>query len=201
MPAVNRPWRARPGAWAGLVRGWAVSMVLTLPMTLSLSLLAGGPAAAAEPRPAAKPRAEPRLVEGRVTRVTDGDSLWLQPAAPGAAHLVVRLQNIDAPEICQTWGPQARDALAEMVLGKAVTLRLAGMDDYGRTLGQLTQDEVKVNVRMVEEGHAWSTRDKWDRGPYVKQERMAKALSRGLHGAGGAVLPKVFRRDHGPCPR
>lgn len=180
---------------------WCVTLRMTWSLVLALALLAGGPAAAAEPRPAAKPRAEPRLVEGRVTRVTDGDSLWLQPAEPGAAHLVVRLQNIDAPEICQTWGPQARDALAEMVLGKAVTLRLAGMDDYGRTLGQLTQDEVKVNVRMVEEGHAWSTRDKWDRGPYVKQERMAKALSRGLHGAGGAVLPKVFRREYGPCPR
>jgi micrococcal nuclease len=54
---------------------------------------------------------------------------------------------------------------------------------------------------MVEEGQAWSIRTKWDRGPFVTQERMAQALSRGVHKAGkAALMPKDFRLRHGPCP-
>ncbi|MDP3221498.1 MAG: excalibur calcium-binding domain-containing protein, partial [Rubrivivax sp.] len=30
-------------------------------------------------------------------------------------------------------------------------------------------------------------------------EKMARALSRGLHGSPGAVQPRDFRRTHGPC--
>jgi Excalibur calcium-binding domain len=54
-------------------------------------------------------------------------------------------------------------------------------------------------VRMVEEGHAWSVRTQWDRGPLVGQERMARALRRGLHGLPSPVVPREFRQGHGPC--
>ena len=141
--------------------------------------------------------AAPRSIEGQVTRVTDGDSLWLTPAAGPA--LEVRLLGIDAPEGCQAGGAEARRALEELVLRRAVTLRTEGRDDYGRTLGTVRVDEVNVNQRLVEEGWAWSMRFKWDRGPYVKQERMAQALQRGVHSAPGAVMPRDFRRSHGPC--
>jgi hypothetical protein len=42
-------------------------------------------------------------------------------------------------------------------------------------------------------------RYKYDRGPYVAEERMAIALKRGLHGEGGAVMPREFRQRHGAC--
>jgi len=139
----------------------------------------------------------PRNVQGVVTTVTDGDSLWL--AAPGQRDIEVRLRDIDAPEICQVWGLEARRALEEMVLGRSVVLRIAGHDTYGRTLGQVLADDVDVAVKMVEEGHAWSVRTKWDRGPLVGQERMARALRRGLHGLPSPVMPRDFRQGHGPC--
>jgi micrococcal nuclease len=145
---------------------------------------------------AASPRAN--LLEGTVTRVTDGDSLWLEPTA-GGAPVELRLQNIDAPEICQAWGPEAKLALQDLVLKKTVSVRVVGRDTHGRTLGTLYLDALNVNKAMVQEGHAWSSRYKFDRGPYVAEERMAKALSRGLNRAGGAVMPKDFRREHGPC--
>ena len=40
------------------------------------------------------------VIEGRVTSVVDGDSLWVTPADNSAA-IEVRLLDIDAPEICQ----------------------------------------------------------------------------------------------------
>jgi endonuclease YncB( thermonuclease family) len=137
-------------------------------------------------------------IEGQVTRVTDGDSLWLTPAS-GGAPLELRLEGIDAPEICQAWGTQARQALADLVLNQQVSVTTVGRDVHGRTLAKLTLDGRNVNKAMVQEGHAWSTRYKYDRGPYVADERMARALSRGFNRDGGAVMPRDFRRLNGPC--
>jgi endonuclease YncB( thermonuclease family) len=61
-------------------------------------------------------------------------------------------------------------------------------------------DEVDLGRHMVEEGQAWSLRTRFDQGPLVKQERMAHALGRGLHGASVVVMPRDYRRIHGPCP-
>lgn len=161
-----------------------------LAMVLAM-LLAAGPAAAAS-------------IEGRVVRVVDGDSLWFKPDSGGPA-LEVRLQNIDAPEICQDWGPEAKKGLIDIALGGKGRLDVAGQsgvrDAHGRLLATLVIGGVDVNRRLVEEGHAWSARYKWDRGPLMAQERMAKALSRGLHGRAGAQNPREFRQQHGPCQK
>lgn len=138
-------------------------------------------------------------VTGVVTSVVDGDSLWVTPAG-GGKPIEVRLAGIDAPEICQEHGAESKAFLAELVLKKTVRLVAGGRDPYGRTLGHVHVDGVEVNRRLVEEGQAWSLRVKWDQGPYVSQERMARALSRGLHKAGAnAITPKDFRVRHGPC--
>ncbi|HMO46171.1 MAG TPA: thermonuclease family protein [Rubrivivax sp.] len=142
--------------------------------------------------------AAPGLLEGTVSRVVDGDSLWLEPAAP-AAPVELRLEGIDAPEICQAWGAQARQALSELVLGRQVSVKTVARDNYGRTLGTVYLGTQNINKLMVQEGHAWSSRYKYDRGPYVADERMARALSRGLNRDGGAVMPRDFRRLNGPC--
>jgi endonuclease YncB( thermonuclease family) len=138
------------------------------------------------------------VIEARVTHVTDGDSLWVQPAAPAAA-IEVRLVDIDAPEICQPWGKESLEALRELVRGKTVQLQAVARDPYGRTLARVTADGVYVNQRLVQEGHAWSARGRWDRGPLMKEERMAHALRRGLHSQAGALMPRDFRRIHGSC--
>ena len=136
-------------------------------------------------------------VQGVVSKVTDGDILWLTPA--GKPPIEVRLRDIDAPESCQPWGKEARTALAELALNKVATLQSSGRDSHGRTLGVLMIDDLNVSKFLVENGHAWSTRSRWDQGPLVKQEKMARALSRGLHGTPGAVQPAAFLRTHGRC--
>ena len=147
--------------------------------------------------PAAPARAATEIT-GTVVHVVDGDSLSFAPAA-GGAPIAVRLQGIDAPEICQPWGTQAREALVEHVKGHELRLVVQGRDEHGRTLAKLMRGDLDIGERLVRDGHAWSYRYKHDRGPFVAQERMAQALKRGLHADGGALMPRDFRRRHGPC--
>lgn len=152
---------------------------------LVLALLAAAPAFAAS-------------LQGKVTKVFDGDSLLFQPAG-GGKPLEVRLKDIDAPEICQPGGADARDYLQEVVQDKLVKLETGATDTYGRTLAVLTVDEMNMNQRLVAEGHAWSIRTKWNQGPFVAQEKMATALKRGVHANPGAIQPAEWRRNKGPC--
>ena len=152
---------------------------------------------AAPQRARSAERASAAAIEGVTLRVVDGDSLWFTPS--GKAAIEVRLAQMDAPELCQAHGREAQRALAELVLYKPGLLRGVARDVYGRLVARLNIDGVDVATRMVEEGQAWSARQRNDRGPLVKQERMARALSRGLHAVPGAVMPSDFRRNHGPC--
>lgn len=154
---------------------------------LGLFLAAGGALAA----PA------PRTIEGVVKRVFDGDTLLLVDAQ--GESVTIRLTGIDAPEICQPHGPEARQALEELVLNQPVVALRRGQDDVGRMLAKVTRAGTDVGDRMVRDGHAWSYRYRDDKGPYVAQERMAHALYRGLHAGRQAISPREFRRRHGRC--
>ncbi|MCE2915616.1 MAG: thermonuclease family protein [Rubrivivax sp.] len=138
------------------------------------------------------------VVEGRVDKVVDGDSLWFVATASGQ-RTEVRLLDIDAPEICQDGGEASRLALQDLVAGKTALLSPGARDRHGRTLARLKVDGQDVSRRQVIEGQAWSTRVRWDRGPLVAEERTAAALKRGLHAAGGAEQPHLFRARNGPC--
>lgn len=141
--------------------------------------------------------ASPAALQGTVSEVYDGDTVLVNPVS--GAPFQVRLVGIDAPEMCQSWGPESKAALKEWVLDRLVTITPAGRAEKGRIGGTLHLEGANINSRMVEEGHAWSTRVRWDQGPFVKQERMAKSLGRGLHAEKGAVMPSDFRRTHRPC--
>lgn len=140
-------------------------------------------------------------VEGTVTRVSDGDTLWLriEGEAQRRKPIKVRLEGIDAPESCQPWGPQATEALKSRVLGRRVQMLLGAQDDYRRWLGSLTLDGEDVSAWMVREGHAWSYRFRRGRGPYADQERDARQARRGLFSQRDPMPPPVFRRWHGEC--
>lgn len=170
----------------------AAPAALAQPLGLILACLV-----AFAPPVLAQKKADNAPLSGVVTRVIDGDTLLLQPA--GKPPMEVRLRNIDAPESCQAWGPESKTALEEYALGKTAELRTSGRDSYGRVIGSLAIDGQDLGARMVSEGHAWSTRTKWDNGPLVKQERQAMALKRGLHATPGAVMPRHFRATT-KCP-
>ncbi len=164
---------------------------------VALALCLAGAQAATKPKKDKAPP-EPTELTGQVSRIVDGDTLWLKTAAD-TEPVVVRLEGIDAPESCQPGGGDATEALNKLALNRNVTVRIATKDDHGRTVGKVFDGGTDLGDRMVRDGHAWSMRFKYDRGPYVAEERMAQALKRGVHADGGAVMPRDFRQRHGEC--
>jgi len=167
-------------------------------MLLGILLAVGVAATAATKSKAPPPPPAPVDLVGTVTRIVDGDTLWLKTAADDKP-VVVRIEGIDAPEICQPGGKEASAWLADMALNRSVSVRVSATDDWGRKVGKVNDGARDLGDRMVRDGHAWSLRYRYDRGPYMAEERMAQALKRGLHAADGAIEPREFRKRHGPC--
>lgn len=138
-----------------------------------------------------------RTFTGQVVRVTDGDTLWVQTRAHEQPRKV-RLQGLDAPEICQSWGPEARSALAGLVLHQSVQLDSRARDDYGRMLARVQVGGMDAGRWMVAQGHAWSYGYRHRAGPYANEQEAARASRLGLW-AQAAVEPRQFRRQHGSC--
>ncbi len=136
--------------------------------------------------------------QGVVTHVSDGDTLWVRPAAGGAPRQV-RLLGIDAPEICQAHGTRARDALAGRALHRRVRVTSSTRDSWQRTLGQVSLDGEDLGQWMVSQGHAWSYRFRNDRGPYLMQQARARSARLGLWRGPAPTEPRTFRQRHGSC--
>jgi len=137
--------------------------------------------------------------EGTVTRVSDGDTLWIRPVT-GGKPVKVRLRGIDAPEICQAGGLESKRALEALVLGQFVRLDRDDLsDDHGRRLGRLLHGDDDIGARLVRDGYAWSYRYRRDAGPYLIEEVDARSSRRGLFADPQAIAPREFRKVHGPC--
>lgn len=149
---------------------------------------------------AAETRGGEQVYTARVSYIFDGDTLWVLPADGGRSRKL-RIEGIDAPEICQSGGEASRDALRHRLAGKTVTVREHRRDTYGRPLVSLEWGGEDVAGWMVQQGWAWSYRWRDDPGPYAHQEAQARRASLGLFKEPSAEEPRVFRRRNGPCPR
>jgi micrococcal nuclease len=139
-----------------------------------------------------------RVFSGKVSYVTDGDTLWVQPDAGGPPRKL-RIDGIDAPEICQTGGEAARDALAQRALHQRIAVTVRRHDVYGRGLARIQLDGNDLGAQMVGAGQAWSYRWRRNFGPYAAEEAAARQSRRGLFALDRPELPRDFRRRHGSC--
>lgn len=178
------PFSVFKGFWSRFGR----FLLLALAATLFAS--SGTPAAGRAPRD--------RAWSGTVTWVSDGDTLWVAPEGGGRPRKI-RLDGIDAPEICQAWGSAARDALRQRALHRTVRVATRRLDDYRRELAKVDLGGEDLGGWMVERGHAWSYRYRHNPGPYVAEERSARLAKHGLFADSAALEPRAFRQSHGPC--
>lgn len=135
---------------------------------------------------------------GVVTHVTDGDTLWVEPNLGGPPQKL-RLEGIDAPEICQTGGEEAKAMLTQYALSQRIEVAVRLKDSYGRGLARVRLNGVDLGAQMVLSGQAWSYRWRRSLGPYVHEESVARGARRGLFASDQAELPGDFRKRHGSC--
>lgn len=123
--------------------------------------------------------AQATSIEGTVLYVYDGDTLLLAQKQP-KQRVKVRLADIDAPEIRQAYGKQARLALNTKILGRKIQIKTQGTDKYQRVIGRLALDKRCIECEMVVEGHAWVLPKRWQRVELYKLEARARQARSGL---------------------
>jgi endonuclease YncB( thermonuclease family) len=138
---------------------------------------------------------------GVVTYVVDGDTVRVRMQG-GEKPVSVRIYGIDAPEICQSGGTAARDALKRRVLGQRVEVQVQVRDDYDRLVARVVLNDQDQGEWLVAQGLAWSYRYRNSAGPYAQQQGHAQAAELGMfarHHAAAPVYPREFRQQHGSC--
>lgn len=140
---------------------------------------------------AVSPAAAQFSFEARVIRITDGDTLTVRA---GEKNFRVRLHGIDAPERGQAFGTKAREFLADGIAGKAVALRVLGVDRYGRLIAELLIGTTNWNIELLRAGMAWHYAEYDDSHAYKAAEAAARASRRGLWADLAPEAPWEYRR-------
>ncbi len=114
---------------------------------------------------------------GPLLRVKDGDSLVVK--VQGVA-LDVRLAGIDAPELEQPYGREAKQALVSLASGRQLVVEPLDTDRYGRTVAHVWNGEVQLNTEMVKRGGAWFYSEFARNDELYDVEQEARSAERGL---------------------
>ena len=110
-----------------------------------------------------------------------------------------RLIFIDAPEMPQPFGPQARDFALAMTTNRLSDVQVKGVDRYGRPLVIIEPHlSESVNFNLVFHGLAWAYRlPRNKHTPYSIAERYAKKHKRGLWSNPSPTPPWNWRKQMG----
>ena len=136
---------------------------------------------------------------GKVIKVTDGDTVNVL-TSDNEIHKI-RLSGIDAPEKKQAFGNSSKQALAELIDGKIVTVDYNKLDKYQRVVGKIMFNGQDVNLRQIKLGLAWhykkyeKEQDVEDRSIYANAEYIAQVVKAGLWGDDDPVAPWDFRKQ------
>lgn len=148
--------------------------------------------AAGVPGPNSRTVTDPHTHQWKCVGVHDGDTVTC--LSETNEQQKIRLAEIDAPELKQDFGQRSRDALADMVFGKTITVVDQGKDRYGRWIGHLYSDGIDVNRQMVATGYAWHYAN-YSKDPSIGTlMTQAQAQKLGLWGQGTPVPPWDYRK-------
>lgn len=138
-----------------------------------MALLLAGSAGAADPLP---------VLEAKVTRVNDGDSIEVDL---DSGHARVRMSAIDTPEYDQPYGSQSSAALKAMLpVGTAVELEVVTQDQFRRMVAVVWMvngdQRTNINEAMLRQGHAWAYRRYMKDPKFCDLEQEARSKKLGL---------------------
>ena len=101
-------------------------------------------------------------LEGRVTGISDGDTLVLSDRA--LQQHTIHLFGTDAPELTQDFGQKARTSLSALALNQTATARCSERDRYGHELCVVFVRGKDIGLEQIRTGMAW-----WNQGHVLRQ--------------------------------
>lgn len=126
----------------------------------------------------------------KVIGVKDGDTIEV---LRDNRSVTVRLDGIDAPEIGQPFGRNAKSRLSQLCFNENCELIESGRDKYGRTLATVTVFDRSMNLRLVSEGLAWHYKKYSDDPALAAAETAARKAKSGLWKEGKPIPPWEWR--------
>lgn len=135
------------------------------------------------------------IITGTAKYVYDGDTFTL--FKEDGTKIKIRIAGIDAPEVAQPYGIEARNYARKILQDKKVRVYLEPGETYGRKLGiVITEDGLNFNYEMVATGHAWwysyYSKDKYLEAAF----KHAQSNDLGLWGTISPVAPWEWRKEH-----
>ena len=130
-------------------------------------------------------------LDGYVVKVSDGDSFTIKSYGK---NVRVRMYGIDAPELKQRYGKEAKKYLENLILGKKVELKVLYEDKYRRKIARVYYKSKEINLEMLRSGNVWfyeyhAKNEKEYRRAYEE----AKREKRGLWKDKNPENPRDFR--------
>jgi micrococcal nuclease len=135
----------------------------------------------------------PIEITGNVVSVIDGNTVEFQTSDNETFRFV--LTGIDAPELNQEFGEEAKRLLEKLVEGEAATILIEGKDRLGNRVGSLIYGKNKdPRQELLEKGLAW-TAEKNPKPEFETVKEAAKSREKGLWGQPNPTPPWIFRRQ------
>jgi endonuclease YncB( thermonuclease family) len=100
----------------------------------------------------------------KVAKIHDGDTITVQLKDE---KYNIRLWGIDAPELNQSFGLEAKKFLENLIQDKEVEIDVVGIDVWGRKLGKVYLNGKSINENLVKNGMAW-----WNDYYYPKESNL-----------------------------
>lgn len=136
------------------------------------------------------------IVEGVTIGVIEGDIITV--LSDEGDTLSVKFQNIECPELEQSFGEKARNYTQKICLNKPVTVTFTDYDRDRNILGMVLLENGKdVGESLLEQGLAWHFMKGLDHGPntslYLDLEKKAREKKKGLWKEDEPMAPWTFR--------
>ena len=127
----------------------------------------------------------------QVLRVEDGDSITVKV---DQTKYRIRLAEIDAPELDQTWGAESKAALQKKLQNEKIYLEVIDVDRYSRLVARVFLNGRHINREMIREGHAWVYLEYLRDDSLIPPEVEAREKKVGLWAFEGAIAPWQWRK-------
>lgn len=126
----------------------------------------------------------------RSDRVIDGDTFVVTDLA------VIRLWGVDAPEMDQPFGQEAKEALIKLLGHRRLTIEQKGTS-FRRLVARVHAGRQDVALELLKQGLAWhDSRYAPKQDNYARAEAEAKSQRLGVWSDPDAVPPWRWRKQH-----